>query len=140
MRLETTMNLSRTIFRLLLGRRLPITKGTLEVSGVNKTVILRRDEYGLPYIEAENDEDAWYGLGFCQGQDRAFQIETLRRIVHGTLAEMVGEDILQVDRLSRRIGFRRSSVQQLEVLDDETRRTIEAFARGVNDGMTKGTG
>ena len=94
------MNLVRAVFGLLLGRRLPITAGTLELPGVSEAVLIRRDGYGIPYVEAEGDADAWYGLGFCHGQDRAFQIETLLRTVRGTLAELVGPTGLPVDRLS----------------------------------------
>jgi acyl-homoserine lactone acylase PvdQ len=75
------MNLVKSIFRLLLGRRLPILDGTVEVTGIHQQVTIRRDAYGVPYIEAQNDEDAWYGLGFCHGQDRAFQLEGLVRVV-----------------------------------------------------------
>ena len=66
------MNVPKLLFRLLLGRRLPISEGTLEVAGIRQPVLIRRDEYGIAYIEAQSDEDAWYGLGFCHGQDRAF--------------------------------------------------------------------
>ena len=107
------------IFALLFGRRLPITSGKLEVSGVRKSVLIRRDEYGIPYIEAKGDEDAWYGLGFCHGQDRAFQLEGLLRVVRGTLAELSGPAALPVDRLSRRIGFFHSAEKHLQVLDHD---------------------
>ncbi|MFH1122626.1 MAG: penicillin acylase family protein [Pseudomonadota bacterium] len=132
------MNLAKSIFRLLLGRRLPITTGTLEVSGIDQTVVIRRDRYGIPYIEAQGDNDAWYGLGFCHGQDRAFQIEGLLRVVRGTLAELVGPGGLPVDRLSRRIGFHRAAEQQWETLDPMARSIIAAYARGVTDGARAG--
>ena len=132
------MNLSRLLFRLLLGRRLPIVGGSLEVSGIAGPVLIRRDQYGIPYIEAQSEEDALYGVGFCQGQDRAFQVEALLRVVRGTLAELVGPKGLEVDRLSRRIGFRHVAERQLEALDDEIRRALEAFARGVTEGSRVG--
>lgn len=132
------MNIPRLVFRLLLGRRLPITTGTLEVSGVKQPVLIRRDGYGIPYIEAQEGGDAWYGLGFCHGQDRAFQLEGLLRVVRGTLAELVGPQALPVDRLSRRIGFYHAAEQQLEALDDGNRQRLEAYARGVADGAKVG--
>jgi penicillin amidase len=135
------MNIVRSIFRMLLGRRLPVTDGTITVKGVRRPVTVRRDAYGIPYIEAQNDDDAWFGLGFCHGQDRSFQLEQLIRIFDGTLAELVGPAALRVDRLSRRIGFAVSSERQLKVLDDDILRMIDAYAAGVNggrrDGLTK---
>jgi len=125
-------------FRLLLGRRLPITGGGLHVSGIRGRVRIRRDRWGVAYVDAENDEDAWFGLGFCHGQDRTFQLETLLRVLRGTLAELVGPEAVPVDRISRRIGFARAAHAQLAVVDDEVRRMAEAYASGVTAGASRG--
>jgi penicillin amidase len=129
-----TMRLPQALFRLLLGRRLPVTSGTLRVSGCHEPVTIRRDAYGIPHIEASSDEDAWYGLGFCQAQDRSFQLETLVRVGRGTLAALIGPAGLRVDRLSRRIGYHRAAREQMAVLDARTCRALEAYARGVHAG------
>src|SRR5258708_7155263 len=100
----TTVSLARLLFRLFLGRRLPRTRGTLTVPGLLGPLRIHRDGWGIPHIEARHDADAHFGVGFCHGQDRAFQLELLLRIVRGTLSEMVGPAALPVDRLSRRIG------------------------------------
>ena len=132
------MNVAKLVFRLLLGRRLPTTSGTIEVPGLRQAVTIRRDRYGIAYVEAQEDDDAWYGLGFCHGQDRAFQLEGLLRIVRGTMAELVGPAVLPIDRLSRRIGFYRAAEAQMDVLDDDIRHTLEAYALGVTHGATLG--
>ena len=90
---------------------------TIEVEGVDRPVTIRRDRFGIPHITAENDVDAWFGLGFCQGQDRSFQIETLQRVVRGTTAALIGRDSLDLDRLARRIGFLRAAEAQQHLLD-----------------------
>jgi penicillin amidase len=128
----------RRLFRLVLGARLPITRGTLGVRGIDRDLVIRRDEHGIPYVEAQTDADAFYGLGFCQGQDRAFHLELLLRLVHGTLSEVVGAEMLPVDRLSRRVGFTRIARDQLPLADERTRAQLEAFARGINDGVRLG--
>ena len=129
----------QSLFRLVLGQRRARTAGTIHVASLRAAVTVRRDEHGIPYIEAENDEDAWYALGFCQGQDRAFQIETLIRVARGRLAEIAGKDALPMDRLSRRIGFRRIAEAQLPLLDEDTRLQVEAYARGVTEGVRIGS-
>lgn len=126
------------VLGVVLGRRLPITAGALRVPGLGGEVTIRRDRWGIPFIEAETEEDAWYALGFCQGQDRAFQLETLLRLTRGTLAEMLGPAALAMDRLARRVGFRRCAEEQMAVLDPSTRLCLEAFARGVNSGIHLG--
>ena len=49
------MNIVKFLFQFLLGRRLPTTAGTLEVPGIGHPVVIRRDQYGIPYIEAQGD-------------------------------------------------------------------------------------
>src|SRR5438445_1390535 len=105
-----------TLMSLALGRRLPVTRGDLRVEGLQGPVTIRRDRYGIPHIDA-NGDDAWFGLGFCQGQDRAFQLELRLRLVRGTLSELVGSETLTIDRLARRIGFLESAQRQLAALD-----------------------
>ena len=100
------MNIPRLILRALLGARRPVTSGRLSMPAVRDRVRIRRYRWGIAYVDAANDHDAWFGLGYCHGQDRAFQLHMLARVVRGTLAEIVGRDALAVDRLSRRIGFR----------------------------------
>ena len=132
------MNIHKLVFRLLLGQRLPTTHGELTVQGIRRPVVISRDRYGVPYIKAETDDDAWYALGFCQGQDRSFSLEMLLRAARGTLCELVGSGPLATDRLSRRLGFTRLAPKQLEVFHPDVRARFEAFARGINDGVAKG--
>jgi penicillin amidase len=133
------MNLPRLVMRLLLGPRLPITSGTRGVAGIEHEIVIRRDRWGVPHITAQSESDAWYALGFCHGQDRAFQLETLLRVARGTLSELLGPDGLAIDRLSRRIGFIRTAEQQMQVVSPQVRAALEAYARGVNAGATEGT-
>ena len=88
------MNAVRALMQAVLGKRLPIAEGALEVSGVSGTVRIGRDEYGVAYIDAITDADAWFGLGYAHGQDRAFQLESILRLVRETLSEMIGPDTL----------------------------------------------
>src|SRR5258708_5342485 len=67
------LNWLQWILRIALGRRLPTTDGTLSLPELRQSITIRRDSWGIPYIQAETDYDAWFGLGFCHGQDRAFQ-------------------------------------------------------------------
>ena|SRR5579871_1241630 len=95
------------LFRLLLGARLPTVQGELTLDGPRAPILIRRDRHGVPYVEATTDEDAFFGFGFVVAQDRAFHVELYVRVARGTLAEIVGPDGLESDRLARRIGFDR---------------------------------
>lgn len=124
----------RLLFRLFFGARKPTVSGELAIPGLEQSVVIRRDAYGIPHIDAATDADAAFALGFVQAQDRAGQLEVYLRIVRGTLSELVGSAALPVDRLSRRVGFRRAGLQQLSNIDDDVRLFLEAYGRGINAG------
>ncbi len=132
------MDVARRVFGTVFGKRLATVGGEIACERITGRVRIRRDEHAVAYIDAENGRDAWFGLGFCHGQDRAFQMEGLLRVIRGTLAELIGPDGLPIDRISRRIGFGVSSARRLEVLDDDVREMLEAYAEGVTAGALKG--
>src|SRR5262249_32463079 len=135
---EPRLSVAEALFRLALGARAARTEGVLRIGGLRAPVTVRRDAYGIPAIEASSDEDAWTALGFCQGQDRASQMESLIGVARGTLAEIAGPDALPMDRLARRIGFRRLGEGQLGRMSPETQRQLAAFARGATLGARLG--
>ncbi|MCC7076324.1 MAG: penicillin acylase family protein [Acidimicrobiia bacterium] len=122
----------------LLGPRMPRTSGVLRVDGPGDEVVVRRDRHGIPHIDASDEADAAFGVGFCQGQDRTFQLEMLRRVGRGTVAALVGRRGLPIDRLSRRIGFRRSAEAQVAAQTESTLTQLAAFAAGVNAAARAG--
>jgi penicillin amidase len=131
------VNVTRMALRVL-GRRLPTVEGTRSMPAISGPVLIRRDRFGIPHIEADSDADAWFGVGFCHGQDRAFQLETRLRIVRGTLAALLGPGGLPLDRLSCRMGLRRYGEEALAVLSPEHRALTEAYAAGVTAGASIG--
>ena len=122
---------TRTLLRAL-GRRLPRTRGVVPVRGLRDDVIVSRDRWGIPHIEAGTDADAWFALGYCHAQDRAFQLELIARAGRGLLAELLGAAALPIDRLSRTLGFRRVARAQVERLDPDVLPVLEAYVAGVN--------
>lgn len=132
------MSITKRAFGLALGKRLVTTNGSIAVGGLIDEVHIDRDRFGIAYIDATNDADAWFGLGFCHGQDRAFQMEGLLRATRGTLSELIGADALAIDKLSRRIGFHRSAIAQMDSLDEDVAGLLDAYARGAYQGATRG--
>ena len=129
----------RRLFGAVLGRRPPRYDGTIRVPGIGKEVVIHRDRWGIPYIEASDEAHAWFGQGFCQGQDRGFQLEFMRRVGRGTLSEVIGPRGLPLDRLARRIGFQVSSEKQYDLIDVDVRNDLDAFVRGINAGIREGS-
>jgi penicillin G amidase len=126
---------TRTLLRAL-GRRLPRTRGALRVAGLDRQVVVDRDRWGVPHVEADGDADAWFALGFCHGQDRSFQLELIARAGRGLLAELLGPGALPIDRLSRTLGFHRLAIAQVQTLDADVHATMAAYVAGINAART----
>lgn len=131
------MSAGRAVLRLL-GRRSARASGTVPVPGLAGPVVVRRDAHGIPHVRASSDRDAFFALGFCQGQDRSFQLETLLRAARGTTAALIGEEGLPLDRISRRIGFARAAAAQLAALGERERDVLAAYAAGIEAGRDAG--
>ena len=116
----------------LTRRPLPRTKGTARIAGLEGPVVIRRDRWGVPHVEAQTRHDLWFGQGFCQGQDRLWQLELYRRAALGRIAEMTGPDGLASDRFMRTLGLRRAGEREAAAVDSGLRADLEAFAAGVN--------
>lgn len=112
-----------------------IYSGNKKIEGITKPVHIRRDRFAVPYIIAETEEDAWFALGFVQGQDRAFQLEYYKRQANGALAEIFGERFLNADRYMRIIGIRRKAEEYVPKLDPDVRDMLKAFTAGINAGI-----
>ena len=83
---------------------LPVYSGEMKLAGLYEPVDAYFDEFGIPHIDAKNSEDAYRALGYLHAQERLFQLELLRRAGSGTLAEIIGEDMVKVDRIFRTLG------------------------------------
>ena len=118
----------------LARRALPQVEGRLEVAGLSGPVTVRRDRWGVPYIEAREREDLHFAQGFVQAQDRAWQMHFYKRVVAGRLSEFAGADTLGVDRLMRTLGIHRVAERELGELAPELRAKLERFCAGVNAG------
>jgi penicillin amidase len=125
------VKLSRLAFQALLGRRLTSYEGR-HVVGSRRSIQLRRDGFGVAYVDAQDEADAWFGLGFCHGQDRGGQLEVTRRLTRGLLAEVLGPQGLAIDRAVRLIGVHRAASAQLETFDADVRDQLAAYTAGIN--------
>jgi penicillin amidase len=93
---------------------------------------IARDTADVPHIFAQNDEDAYFGLGFAHAQDRLFQMTLMRRTVQGKLSEVFGSQTQATDELMRRLAVYDAAEASALVQTPETMRALQAYARGVN--------
>ena len=101
-----------------------------EAEGLREPVRITIDTLGIPHVEAANDDDAAFAVGYLHGRDRAFQMELIRLAGQGRLTEFLGADLLDVDRRLRLLTLNvDDAVANLEPV--EVRR-LESYTAGVN--------
>ncbi|MGF1477371.1 MAG: penicillin acylase family protein [Geminicoccaceae bacterium] len=115
---------------------LPVTRGQVTVEGLGQTVLISRDRYGVPLIEAADEQDAYFAIGFLHAQDRLWQMEMQRRLASGRLAEIFGSVALPFDRFMRLMRFQSLVESSFAAMRDDSRRLLEAYAAGVNAFLT----
>jgi penicillin amidase len=120
----------------------PTYSGEVTLNGLKDEVNIFYDNYGVPHIFAQNAEDAYFALGYAHAQDRLFQMEMLRRAASGRLSEVLGPDLLKVDRLFRTLGINQFAKEHAQkfLSTDTAAFQVAAFAyqKGVNEYIRTG--
>jgi len=110
----------------------PAPPPTAAVQGLKKGVTVRRDERGIPYIEADDELDLYFAQGYVTASDRLWQMDLLRRTARGELSELFGRVTLEEDKRRRTYGFARVADANAAQAPPQVRAVMEAYARGVN--------
>lgn len=119
----------------------PTYDGNLDLAGLESSVEVVFDDYGVPHIYADQDKDAFTALGYLHAQDRLWQMELVRRIAPGRLSEVFGKDLVETDRLFKTLGINRYSERSAEALRKRQSKELlyaEAYIAGINQFMGSG--
>ncbi|RBY96613.1 hypothetical protein DQ237_08290 [Blastococcus sp. TF02-8] len=106
-------------------------------------VVIRRDEFGVPYIEADTREDAAWASGYAGTVDRMFLMDVLRHVGAARAAEFLGPspENIAMDQEQLRTAFyteEEAAAQVEEVAarhGEEGQRLLaaaDAFIAGIN--------
>ncbi|GAB2634455.1 penicillin acylase family protein [Belliella aquatica] len=129
-------------YQVVKSRFAPEYHGTKELSGLQANSEVYFDDFGIPHIYAENELDAYMTLGFVHAQDRLFQMEMMRRVGSGTLAELLGEDLVDVDKFFRTLGIPKHAEWSTEEWNKEGntpwKAATDAYIKGVNQFIENG--
>jgi penicillin amidase len=112
----------------------PTRQGMVELQHLQGSVTVRYDERGIPHIRADNETDLYRALGYVHAQDRLFQMEVLRRLARGELAEVLGPKLLDTDKLMRTLRIRERADTYLANLDRQSPAFVamQAYLDGIN--------
>ena len=102
---DASQPLPEVIEDLELSEEIPLT-------GLGATVEVVVDSRGIPHIYAAEPVDAIRAQGYLMAIDRMAQMDFLRRVVHGRLAELIGSisaEVVENERFMRIMGFSRQA-------------------------------
>jgi penicillin amidase len=103
-----------------------------EGAPLRRPVSVRWNDQQVPWIEAEDDSDLAVALGVVHAHLRLGQIELMRRLARGRLAEAVGPIGVAIDRMMRTLDVGRAAPAILAAMPEPTRAWLDGFVRGLN--------
>jgi len=116
----------------LLSVPILVSAQAIEVPGLGDEVTVYTDADGIPTIAGQTEADVTFVQGYLHARDRFFQMDFLRRVASGTLAEILGQDAVPNDVQLRTLGLRRAAFATWVGLGPEEKGWARAYADGVN--------
>ncbi|WP_419701384.1 penicillin acylase family protein [Mucilaginibacter sp. NFX135] len=106
----------------------------LMLPGLTDKVTIKYDENRIPHIFADNEHDLYYAQGYITATERLWQMDIQTRQAAGRLAEVLGPQLLEVDRYHRRMGMVYGAEKTLKAMMSEpaVRQMILAYTDGIN--------
>jgi penicillin amidase len=119
----------------------PSYEGNLKLDNLQSETTVHFDEYGIPHIYAENEEDAMVALGYVHAQDRLWQMELMRRIAPGRLSEIFGKDMLKNDKFFKSLGIEEAAEKSIQKLNknSDVYKLTTAYLSGINQFIENGS-
>ena len=108
------------------------TQETVSVPGLEQSVEILRDRWGIAHIYAETEHDLFFAQGYSAVRDRLFQFELWRRQATGTVAEILGPREIRRDIGTRLFKFRGDLDQELSHYHPNGVEIVNAFVDGIN--------
>ena len=117
---------------LYINRSFPALSGELKAAGLKAPVSVARDAFDVTHIKAQSPADAWFAIGYVHAQERGWQLEFNRRVMHGELSEAFGTATLETDKLLRTLGIMQAAERQWQGLPAEGKSAMQAYSDGIN--------
>ena len=120
----------------------PKYSGEITLEGALEEVEVIYDEFGVPHIYAKNEHDAYLTLGYVHAQDRLFQMEIMRRVGGGRLAEILGPNLIETDKFFKTIGIEDAADESVKMFmknrDKPWHQSAMAYLDGINHFLKNG--
>ncbi len=121
---------------------IPDYSGNIQLPGIKSDTEVYFDDFGVPHIYAKSEEDAYFALGYLVARDRMFQMELYRRLAAGRLAEVLGRELVNADKLFRTLNLNEhakwSAREFMANAPKQIVQSANAYLKGVNAFMNQG--
>ena len=122
---------------LYLSYRLPAPPARAYVPELGETTRIVVYENGSAAVHAESARDAYAGLGYLHAQEHSWTMNLWQRTARGNLSAWLGEELLVLDRLTKRLRFASMSKAAYAALSPEDRDILDAYVQGVNTALSQ---
>lgn len=119
----------------------PDFSGSVSLPQLHDTSEVYFDEFGVPHIYAQNDQDAFHSLGYIHASQRLFQMDLLRRVGGGKLSEFFGEKLIETDKFFRTLGINESALLSADVFKKSKSKSLtltKSYLEGINSFIRNG--
>ena len=113
-------------------RSFAVVDGQLPVAGLRQAVRVQRDGADVTHIRAQTPQDAWFSMGYVHAQERTWQLEFNRRVMHGELSEVFGAATVETDKLMRALDIRGAARRQYAGLPLYAQEALQAYSQGIH--------
>jgi penicillin amidase len=111
---------------------LPPYQGELSLSGLKSSVDVFTDEFGVPHVFADNEDDLFFTAGYLSGRERLFQLSIVALAVRGELSSALGDQYLGSDIYLRTWRIHDVAKKMVESMEPKNKRIFESFCNGIN--------
>ena len=111
---------------------LPDTEAPFQLKGIEDTIEIYRDPYGVPHVSAKTVHDGFFGQGFVTAQDQLWHMDFDRCCAYGRWSEYAGKPGIEQDKTMRRFQIEASAKSDYHAVNGDTKLMVDAYSAGIN--------
>ena len=115
-----------------LDHPLPQYEGEKRLPSLKERVDVYTDQYGVPHVFADNEDDLFFVAGYIAASERLFQLSTVALAVRGELASVFGSDLVSSDIYLRTWRIHDTAKKMVAAMKPDNRRIFDIFCNGIN--------
>ncbi len=104
-----------------------------ESENITGEVKIYENSMGISHIDAKNEKDMIFAMGYLHARDRLWQLELNRRIMKGELAELFGKEYIEIDLFFRTLDLDRNCKKIYDSLSPHEKYILKTYSKGVNE-------